>query len=149
MPWVTIKNTGAPTSFNIKFSIQDPNDKWYQGACWPTGVLNHGEEKVVWPCSVQITSSMPDGAYNAKVELFADYCVTDKLTQLQKTMHLGYISSGKPHHYQNFHQCLRSLPSPLHARQIWLELKNLMCLLLAYLVILVLPCNRHVQPRVL
>ena len=27
VPWVTIENTGAPTSFNIKFSIQGPNDK--------------------------------------------------------------------------------------------------------------------------
>jgi len=61
VPWVTIENTGAPTSFNIKFSIQGPDDKWYHGACSSTGVLRHGEKKTVWPSSVQITSSMPKG----------------------------------------------------------------------------------------
>jgi hypothetical protein len=84
VPWVTVKNTGAPTSFNIQFSIQDPTDKWYHGACWPTGFLKHGEEKIVWPSSIQITSSMPKGAYNAKVELFADYCSSDRLDMVTK-----------------------------------------------------------------
>jgi hypothetical protein len=84
VPWVIIENTGAPTSFNIKFSIQGPNDKWYQGACSSTAVLEHGEKKTVWPSSVQISSSMPKGAYNAKVELFADYCSTDKLDTMTK-----------------------------------------------------------------
>lgn len=76
IPWVTVENTGAPTRFNIKFSIQGPNDKWYQGACSPTEVLQHGEMSTVWPSAVQVTSSMPRGAYSAKVELFvdADYC---------------------------------------------------------------------------
>jgi hypothetical protein len=84
VPWVTVENTGAPTSFYIKFSIQGPNDKWYHGACSSTGVIEHGEKQTVWPSAVQITSSMPKGAYNAKVELFADYCSTDKLDTITK-----------------------------------------------------------------
>ena len=86
VPWVVVENTGIPGGFYIQFSIQDPNDKWYYGACWPTGVLNHGEEKVVWPSSVQVTASMPKGAYNAKVELFADadYCTMDALDTVTK-----------------------------------------------------------------
>jgi hypothetical protein len=84
-PSVTIKNTGAPTSLGIRFSIQDPKDKWYYGACSSTGVLRHDKRATVWPSGIQITESMLKGTYNARMELFANngYC-TDILSTVTK-----------------------------------------------------------------
>ena len=80
VPWVTVENTGAMTEFYARFSIQAPDGKWYSGACYATPVLKNNEESIVWPSTVQITSSMPHGvSYNAKVELFGDYCGRDRL----------------------------------------------------------------------
>jgi hypothetical protein len=84
-PSVTIKNTGAPTSFGIQFSIQDPRGKWYYGACSSTGILRRDERAIVCPSGIQITESMLKGIYNARMELFTnnDYC-TDLLSTVTK-----------------------------------------------------------------
>ena len=81
-PWVTIENTGSEaTGFHVQFSIQDSDGKWYTSACWPTD----GESKVVWPYSVEVTSSMQRGDYNAKITLFGDYCGRDVLDSVMKS----------------------------------------------------------------
>lgn len=85
IPWVTIANTGAPTRFSVRFSIQDPKDKSYFGSCTPTEVMLHDEQRVVWPGGIQVNSAMPKGSYNAKVELYSEHCSkTDMLDVEEK-----------------------------------------------------------------
>jgi hypothetical protein len=73
--WITIENTGSEaTGYHVQFSIQDSDGKWYTSACWPTDMIEVNESKVVWPYSIEVTSSMPRGEYDAKITLFSDYC---------------------------------------------------------------------------
>jgi len=85
-PWVTVANNGnEATGYHIQFSIRDSDGKWYTSACWPTDLIEVNESKVVWPYSVEVTSSMPRGDYDAKVTLFGDNCGRDVLDSVTKS----------------------------------------------------------------
>jgi hypothetical protein len=84
-PWVYVENTGLEaTRFHVQFAIQDSQGKWYTSGCWPTDIIKGGEDKVVWPYSVEVTSSMPRGRYNAKVVLYGDSCGGNELDSVVK-----------------------------------------------------------------
>ncbi len=74
VPWITVMNTGGPTTFYVRFSMRGINNKMYFGSCTPTGVLQHDEQKVVWPGGIQVNSAMPKGSYSARIELYSEHC---------------------------------------------------------------------------
>lgn len=81
-PRAVIENTGAtPTSYYIQFGVWNEGDGWRYSACWPTGTLEPGEDKIVYPYSITV----PKGAYKGQVNLFSDYCRTSVDTIESKT----------------------------------------------------------------